>query len=278
MLRLFEIGFQVVGHWCLSGNEPKLQLTNMQNDQNVIYAFVVDENVMYIGKTTQPLEKRMYGYQRPGPTQSTNIKNRANILEALEKGRDVQILGLRDNGLHHYGSFHINLAAGLEDDLINKLNPEWNGRVRAESARPVNERKADQQKSVSPETFTEKRFMRRNMDKSLQATIPLPENCFILTLHSAYFNSGFFNVGVRYQHLFGADLEEISISCDGLANEFTGYINRSANTNHTPRIMGGVPLKRWFQEVSELNGHIHVEVISPHSIKMNVFENAMEIP
>ena len=124
MNRLLHIGFQVVGHWLLLEGEPKLQLDRMQDETNVLYAFVVDGEVKYVGKTTLPLKNRMYGYLKPGPTQSTNIKNRANIKSVLERGRIVQILALSDNGLHHYGDFHINLAAGLEDDLIAKLKPE----------------------------------------------------------------------------------------------------------------------------------------------------------
>lgn len=136
MNRLLQIGFQVVGHWMLSEGEPKLQLDRMQDETNVLYAFVVDGEVKYVGKTTQPLRSRMYGYLKPGPTQSTNIKNRANIKSVLEQGRIVQILVLCDNGLHHYGDFHINLAAALEDDLIAKLNPDWNGRL-ANGSKPV---------------------------------------------------------------------------------------------------------------------------------------------
>jgi len=34
---------------------------------------------------------------------------------------------LADHGLLHYGGFHVNLAAGLEDSLIRDLNPPWNG-------------------------------------------------------------------------------------------------------------------------------------------------------
>jgi hypothetical protein len=33
----------------------------------VLYAFVSSGKVLYVGKTTMPLGKRMYGYQRPGP-------------------------------------------------------------------------------------------------------------------------------------------------------------------------------------------------------------------
>lgn len=271
MKRLFDIGFQVVGHWSLSDGEMKLQLDRMQDEINVLYAFVVDDNVKYIGKTTQPLNKRMYGYLRPGPTQTTNIKNKANILSVLKDGRVVLILALPDNGLHHYGTFHINIAAGLEDDLIKKLNPEWNG-GRKETAGVTEAAKQKEPVPVLPETKSDKRYVRRNTSKPYQPSISQPDNHFILMLHSAYFNSGFFNVGVRHQHLFGSDLEDITISCNGLENKINGYINRSANTNHTPRIMGGVPLQRWFHEVSELNGHILVEVISPNAIRMELYQ------
>ena len=33
----------------------------------MLYAFVSSGKVLYVGKTTMPLGKRMYGYQRPGP-------------------------------------------------------------------------------------------------------------------------------------------------------------------------------------------------------------------
>jgi len=33
---------------------------------------------------------------------------------------------LPDNGLLHFGDFHVNLAAGLEDSIIKTLNPLWN--------------------------------------------------------------------------------------------------------------------------------------------------------
>ena len=38
----------------------------------------------------------------------------------------IEIHALPDNGLLYYGGFHVNLAAGLEDNLIKILKPEWN--------------------------------------------------------------------------------------------------------------------------------------------------------
>jgi hypothetical protein len=58
---------------------------------------------------------------RNGPT-SAIMRIYVGVLES----QPVEIYMLPDNGLLRYGGFHINLAAGLEDDLINKLSPAWN--------------------------------------------------------------------------------------------------------------------------------------------------------
>ena len=74
----------------------------------------------------QPLKRRIYGYQNPGPTQSTNIKWNKLIRAALTEGQVVEVHALPDNGLLYYGGFHVNLAAGLEDSLVANLKPKWN--------------------------------------------------------------------------------------------------------------------------------------------------------
>jgi hypothetical protein len=80
-----------------------------------------------LGRPLSPLKKRMYGYQNPSPTQNTNVKGNAFLKEILDSGNTIEIYALPDHGLLHFGDFHINLAAGLEDSLISKLKPKWNG-------------------------------------------------------------------------------------------------------------------------------------------------------
>lgn len=125
--RLKNIGFSHAGEWQLVDGSLRLQLDRYANARNILYAFVIADQIMYIGKTVQNLSARMAGYRSPGPTQSTNIKNNNYISTALGKGNSVLIYVLPDNGLLHYGGFHINLAAGLEDSLIRELLPPWNG-------------------------------------------------------------------------------------------------------------------------------------------------------
>jgi hypothetical protein len=91
--------------------------------------------VLYVGKTTQQLKKRLYGYQNPRSTQATNLRGNAAISKELSDGRSVIIYALPDNGLLKFGGFHLNLAAGLEDSLINDLRPPWNKRFGREDAK-----------------------------------------------------------------------------------------------------------------------------------------------
>jgi hypothetical protein len=124
--RLARIGFTKVGLWQMNAARPVCQLHHHADQKNVLYAFVVDDVLQYVGKTTQPLKKRMYGYQNPGKTQSTNIKNNANITAALGAGKRVDIYALPDSGLWQLGGFHVNMAAGLEDAIVRDLAPPWN--------------------------------------------------------------------------------------------------------------------------------------------------------
>lgn len=73
------------------------------------------------------LRSRMSGYRSPGSTQFTNIRNNEHIRQSLERDNSVEVFVLPDNELLHYGRFHVNLAAGLEDSVIRLLNPPWNG-------------------------------------------------------------------------------------------------------------------------------------------------------
>ena len=59
-----------------------------------------------------------------------------------------------------------------------------------------------------------------------------------INLVKAYYNQGFFNIRVRYNHLIAENDEEISVQ---LENKIfiTAKVNRTANRNGTPRIMCG---------------------------------------
>ncbi|MCA9060718.1 MAG: GIY-YIG nuclease family protein [Planctomycetaceae bacterium] len=237
MHRLLEIGFQPAGHWVLAEDGIEVQLIRHAKQSNVLYAFICDGDVKYVGKTTRLLSNRLYGYRKPGSTQTTNQRNHRLIREQLAAGVAVDILVLPDNGLLHYGQFHLNLAAGLEDSIIATIQPEWNGTP----TRP-------------PVEFTE-------------VAPPVAE--FGLILQNTYFRSGFFNVGVDHERFFGGDGEQIDIFCGEQERPILGSINRRANLNSTPRIMGGTRLRDWFQEHSHAMDTVMVSVHTPNEPQIN---------
>ena len=70
---------------------------------------------------------------------------------------------------------------------------------------------------------------------------------FNLILQQTYFKMGFFNVGVGYDRYVRHTEGPVRLRLGRDGSEVEGRVDRHANQNGTPRIMGGVPLKRWFQ-------------------------------
>lgn len=124
--RLKDIGFRHVGEWKLNTDELQCVLTDCEASVNILYAFKCDGEVLYIGKSIRSLAKRMSSYKNPGRSQRTNIKANELILRMLGEQEIISIYAFTDSGGLRRGEFQVNLAAGLEDDLIDKLKPVWN--------------------------------------------------------------------------------------------------------------------------------------------------------
>lgn len=123
---LLQIGFEVVGNWFFSNGRLKFVLQKHTQACNVLYAFTLEESVLYIGKTTQTLWQRMNGYCNPGPSQRTNIRNHHLITGTLQRGVGVKILALVPTERMSYQGFQVDIAAGIEDNLIAYFKPPWN--------------------------------------------------------------------------------------------------------------------------------------------------------
>jgi len=134
--RLKDFGFELAGKWLLSGRDLKLQLDEaMGGKRDVLYAFVVDGTLRYIGKTAALLKARLQGYKTPPSVGdngvSTNIKSHDHIVKALSDGSTVEIYILHGKAQQQYGEHVIRLAAGLENRLIGTFSPLWNGHALA---------------------------------------------------------------------------------------------------------------------------------------------------
>ena len=124
--KLLEIGFVSIGYWQNNNGSPKLVQIDLHDASPALYAFVENEQVLYVGKTSQTLKKRLYFYGRPGSTQKTNIRINNNLKNALSSDRTIDMYGYTDVRPIKVGIFDLNFAAALEDSIINTLSPTWN--------------------------------------------------------------------------------------------------------------------------------------------------------
>ncbi len=77
---LIDLGFEESGYWFLENDQLSFNLFKSPKETSILYAFAVDDEIVYIGKSVQSLCKRMYQYKNFGPSQYTNIRNHASCI------------------------------------------------------------------------------------------------------------------------------------------------------------------------------------------------------
>ncbi len=255
--RLLEIGFEIAGEWVLDSDAPHIELDRYGSAANVLYAFASGDELLYVGRSGRSLRLRMDGYEQGGPPRSMREKNRERILAMLMVDQPVEVYAMPDPGNLHYGSFRVNLAAGLQHSLIEALKPPWNQNV---SPLPSAARKPRAQ-SVRKQR---RHLIENDSNTYTDLTTDRPSYRFLVGYH--YMDKGFFNVPQRYSQLFGNDQEKIRILCGRDRETIHGHIDRSTNTNAAPRIVGGRKLRRWFEENAGINNPVDIDILAPNAV------------
>ena len=284
MKRLLAIGFEQVGSWRLINQKLALELTRMNAQRNVLYAFVQDSLVLYVGKTTGSLENRMGGYLRPSSTQRTNVRNNQSLLELLHRNQNVDIYAWSDSGNHRIGDFHLNYAAGLEDSIIKTVVPPWNGAPTVNQPRddipdlPLSDIVTiiDSAKVADPSSSGHSMTSQENEAASAMEVQALEEAGFIkaspvfeVILGKTYFHNGFFNVPVKFSDAFPEHGTEISVYCGDSRTLIRATVDRKSNqVNHTPRIFGRSSLANWFEHNKLLDAIATVRIVSKNEIEL----------
>lgn len=266
---LILVGFTDVGSWLTVGQTIAYKLDNekaavnnlLVETLNALYAFVHDDAVQYIGKTTRSVRKRFVGYRNPGKRQRTNLRCNAKIKEVLAAGGEVRILIFTPISDLRYGDYDINLAAGLEDALIAAFDPPWNGR---EKGKPVTEEA--ERETAEEEADTAPAEMEQIKPKlHYGPTFP-----FTITLGQAYYHQGLINPGVMASQHLGRDGEPIQISFDDGAEPVMSSINRNANSSGGVRVVGRNRLiADWFQQHYKLGDVVRAYVLDPNRIRLS---------
>ena len=258
--RLQEIGFELAGEWLLENDGPCIEVRRYAAAANVLYAFASDGELLFVGRSGRSLGLRMQGYELGGPPRSVRARNRERIIAMLMLDQQVALYAMSDPGSMLYGSFRVNLAAGLQHSLIDALDPPWNkaagGTFDSADPTPLN---------MVPSAA---RKPRRGADSAddRYAGIATARPGYRFLVGYMYMNKGFFNVPVRYSRLFGQDRETIKILCGREKSTIHGHIDRSSNTNASPRIIGGGALKNWFEEHAGLNNPVDIDILAPNAV------------
>jgi hypothetical protein len=89
-----------------------------------------------------------------------------------------------------------------------------------------------------------------------------------LKLHKSYYDKGFFNLGIDVDRFVRRDNGPIFIELGDAHAEICCEVDRDANANGTPRIMGGAELRNWFHRSFKELDVVEVTVVSPDRLKI----------
>jgi hypothetical protein len=121
---LTQAGFKFIGEWT-QHPESLIRLDANAPTSPGVYAFVVDDIVVYIGLTLNGLKTRFDQYRRGHKGQKTSSRIKAQISGTLGAGKKVKVLVATPEP-SEWQELPVNTAAGLEVGLIEMIRPSWN--------------------------------------------------------------------------------------------------------------------------------------------------------
>ena len=121
---LTNAGFQYLGEWT-HDPESLIRLDAKAPTAPGVYAFVVDDVVVYVGLTLSGLRTRLDQYRRGHKGQKTSARINGRISQTLSEGKKVKVLVATPEP-QEWQELPVNTAAGLEAGLIQMIRPSWN--------------------------------------------------------------------------------------------------------------------------------------------------------
>lgn len=117
-------GFEYIGEWT-QDPESLIRLDAKAPASPGVYAFIVDDVVVYVGLTLSGLKARLDQYRRGHKGQRTSSRINGRIVETLQAGKKVRVLVATPEP-SEWQELPVNTAAGLEVGLIEMIRPSWN--------------------------------------------------------------------------------------------------------------------------------------------------------
>ena len=121
---LLRAGFHLLGEWTATPDKG-IRLDAEAPDTPGLYAFVLDNLVVYVGLSQRGLKTRLDQYRRGHLKQRTSARVKQLIASALVNGQQIKVLVAMPPA-QEWNGLPINTAAGLEAGLIQMIRPAWN--------------------------------------------------------------------------------------------------------------------------------------------------------
>lgn len=154
--------------------------------------------------------------------------------------------------LLQYAGFSLNLAAGLEDALINRFDPPWNGRSHGRSI------------SESAEIETSVISAPEEASKKTKETSE-----FQIKLKTTYYQQGIINPGTEASRLLGLHDESLVLHFDDGTSSVQTRIDRQANGNRSVRLVGGNRrIAEWFQQHFQPDDVVTARILGLNEIEL----------
>jgi hypothetical protein len=122
---LLRAGFHQLGQR-VALEEGEFELSAKAPAESGVYAFVVDDAVVYVGLAQRGVRTRMGHYRQGHKRQKTSARIKLLIAKTLASGKQVSVLVAVPKDVLTWNGLPINVAAGLEAGLIRMIQPEWN--------------------------------------------------------------------------------------------------------------------------------------------------------
>ena len=264
--------FQYCGDWYIE-ESGRLRFSMFADKERffdaerTLYMFVCgEEEILYVGKTVNKARQRFIGYRTPGESQQTNRRVHEELIRLLKSGEQIRIFLSNFPDQLKWDNISISLSAGLEDALIDQIQPRLNRLGRDPKAVPelaILQIEGNQGDDQEEETDV-------SVDNSLQ-----PENFHVSLRADHTYVGGYLNLRKLTSEQLGEHNEELLIDLyrgKKCVYIIRSKINRKANKNGSVRVIGNNrELANWFQNFDRetvLTG----EVLSKNRIKLSAKE------
>ncbi len=138
---LKHYGFTCIGRWGFGDYKSTKHLSHMKGlkftidehkkTKGFVYAFSVEDEVVYVGETTQLMGGRFLGYRYGNPYKpDTDNRVKLHITDSLEKNLEVKIWFYSQCIKFKFANENLQISINkpIEEELIRRLSPPLNNK------------------------------------------------------------------------------------------------------------------------------------------------------